>query len=75
MKTSAKLASFAYDDQAREWKIGLEPDSGVFLTHTVLPGVGGVPARYVLRMAIGATHTQERHVRACWEALQRLAVL
>ena len=36
-----------------------------FLTHTVLPG----PPRYVLRMAIGATHTRERHVRAAWELL------
>jgi len=53
----------------------LNATGGVFLTHTVLPGVGGSPTRYVLRMAIGATHTQERHVRACWEALQRLAVL
>lgn len=44
-----------------------------FLTHTVLPGVGGAPARYVLRMAIGAVRTEEQHVRACWEALQRLA--
>ncbi|MBF5046202.1 aspartate aminotransferase family protein [Aggregicoccus sp. 17bor-14] len=41
-----------------------------FLTHTVLPGT---PPRYVLRMAIGATTTQERHVRAAWDELQRLA--
>ena len=41
----------------------------VFLTHTVLPGVDGAPARYVLRLAIGATRTEERHVRAAWELL------
>jgi hypothetical protein len=29
----AKLASFRYDEQSQEWRIGLEPDSGVFLTH------------------------------------------
>ncbi|WP_338863611.1 pyridoxal-dependent decarboxylase [Myxococcus stipitatus] len=41
----------------------------VFLSHTVLPGVDGLPARYVLRMAIGSTTTEERHVRAAWELL------
>jgi aromatic-L-amino-acid decarboxylase len=51
----------------------LNASGRVFLTHTVLPGVGGSPARYVLRMAIGAARTEERHVRACWEALQQLA--
>lgn len=45
----------------------------VFLSHTVLPGVDGAPARYVLRMAIGATRTEERHVRAAWELLAREA--
>ena len=51
----------------------LNATGSAFLSHTVLPGVGGAPARYVLRMAIGAPRTQEPHVRACWEALQRLA--
>ncbi|MDY7227442.1 pyridoxal-dependent decarboxylase [Hyalangium rubrum] len=51
----------------------LNASGSAFLTHTVLPGVGGASARYVLRMAIGAPSTEERHVRACWEALQRLA--
>ncbi|XXF77175.1 pyridoxal-dependent decarboxylase [Myxococcaceae bacterium GXIMD 01537] len=45
----------------------------VFLSHTVLAGVDGAPARYVLRMAIGATRTEERHVRSAWELLSRLA--
>jgi aromatic-L-amino-acid decarboxylase len=51
----------------------LNATGSAFLSHTVLPGVGGAPARYVLRMAVGAPRTEERHVRACWEALQRLA--
>ena len=29
----ARLASFAYDEQSQEWRVGLEPDSGVYLTH------------------------------------------
>jgi aromatic-L-amino-acid decarboxylase len=39
-----------------------------YLTHTVYE-VGGVK-KYVLRMAIGATRTRERHVRAAWELVQ-----
>lgn len=42
-----------------------------FLTHTVLPGVNDEPARYVLRIAIGGTHTEEQHVRACWDQILR----
>jgi aromatic-L-amino-acid decarboxylase len=45
----------------------------LFLTHTVLPAVDGQPPRYVLRLAIGGTYTQERHVRAAWEALSLAA--
>jgi aromatic-L-amino-acid decarboxylase len=45
----------------------------LFLTHTVLPTVDGRPARYVLRMAIGGTYTEERHVRAAWDALSAAA--
>ncbi len=29
----ARLASFAYDERTKEWRVGLEPQSGVFLTH------------------------------------------
>ncbi len=29
----ARLASFAYDEQSHEWRVGLEPDSGVYMTH------------------------------------------
>jgi aromatic-L-amino-acid decarboxylase len=41
----------------------------VFLTHTVLPGVAGAPARFVLRLAIGGARTEERHVRGAWDLL------
>ncbi|GJQ30754.1 MAG: pyridoxal-dependent decarboxylase [Phycisphaerae bacterium] len=45
-------------------------DSGaMYLSHTVLPGVGGTPARYVLRMAIGAVQTREAHVREAWRLI------
>ncbi len=43
-------------------------DSGkAFLTHTRLDG------RYALRMVVGQTTTELRHVRAAWEALCRAA--
>jgi hypothetical protein len=29
----ARLASFRYDEATREWRVGLEPDSGVYMTH------------------------------------------
>jgi hypothetical protein len=30
----ARLAGFHFDDQSQEWRIALEPESGVYLTHT-----------------------------------------
>jgi aromatic-L-amino-acid decarboxylase len=39
----------------------------LFLTHTRLGG------KYVLRLSIGALATQQRHVRAAWEELKRVA--
>jgi aromatic-L-amino-acid decarboxylase len=54
-------------------------DSGdLFLTHTVAPApdddgrLVGEP-RVALRMAIGATRTQEGHVRSAWDRFQHLA--
>jgi aromatic-L-amino-acid decarboxylase len=44
-----------------------------FLTHTVLPGAGGAPGRYAIRMAIGATRTEARHVDAALALLRREA--
>ncbi len=39
----------------------------MYLTHTKLDG------RYVLRMSIGATRTEQRHVEAAWELIQQTA--
>jgi aromatic-L-amino-acid decarboxylase len=43
-----------------------------FLSHTTLPGPDGSP-RFVLRLAIGAAATEERHVLATWRRIQALA--
>jgi aromatic-L-amino-acid/L-tryptophan decarboxylase len=64
----------ATDARNRQLLERLNATGKAFLTHTVLPGVDGAPARYVLRMAIGAPRTEERHVRAVWEQLTALAV-
>lgn len=48
----------------------LNASGEAFLTHTVLKSPDGAPPRYVLRMAIGATQTEERHVLAAWKRLQ-----
>jgi aromatic-L-amino-acid decarboxylase len=37
-----------------------------YVSHTVLPSVGGQPGRYVIRVAIGATRVEQRHVTAFW---------
>jgi aromatic-L-amino-acid decarboxylase len=39
----------------------------LYLTHTVLNG------RFVLRLCVGQTHTEARHVQAAWELLQKTA--
>jgi aromatic-L-amino-acid decarboxylase len=44
----------------------------IYLTHTALRGPDGSD-RVVLRMAIGATATQERHVRAAWDLIRAAA--
>jgi aromatic-L-amino-acid decarboxylase len=40
----------------------------VYLTHTTLAG------RYTLRMSIGQSRTEERHVAAAWQAIQETAI-
>jgi aromatic-L-amino-acid decarboxylase len=40
----------------------------LYLTHTTLGG------RYTLRMSIGQSWTQERHVEAAWKLIQRTAI-
>jgi aromatic-L-amino-acid/L-tryptophan decarboxylase len=55
-------------DAASEALLSAVNDSGeAYLSHT---RVGG---RYVLRVAIGGTFTERRHVEALWALLQRLA--
>jgi len=63
----------ATDARNRQLLERLNASGKAFLTHTVLPGVDGTPARYVLRLAIGSPRTEERHVRAVWEQLSALA--
>jgi aromatic-L-amino-acid decarboxylase len=45
----------------------LNASGQLFLTHTVLKG------KYTLRLCIGQTHTEARHVKAAWEEIQRTA--
>jgi aromatic-L-amino-acid decarboxylase len=45
----------------------LNASGKLYLTHTKLA------SRYTLRMSIGQTHTEERHVRAAWELIQSYA--
>jgi aromatic-L-amino-acid decarboxylase len=42
----------------------LNASGKLYLTHTKLD------SRYTLRMSIGQTNTEERHVRAAWELIQ-----
>jgi aromatic-L-amino-acid decarboxylase len=46
----------------------LNASGKLYLTHTVLPGVG-----YTIRFCIGATATLEHHVRAAWQLIQATA--
>lgn len=57
------------DARNRDLLERLNATGRLYLSHTVLPGVGSSPARYVLRMAIGAVRTREEHVRTAWELI------
>ena len=46
----------------------LNASGRLYLTHTTLAG------RYTLRMSIGQSRTEERHVAAAWQAIQEIAV-
>ncbi len=59
------------DDANRRLLERVNASGRALLTHTVVP-IGGRP-RYVLRMAIGGTATQERHVRETWELIRSCA--
>jgi aromatic-L-amino-acid decarboxylase len=63
------LVCFAHKagDAATEALLARLNASGkVFLSHTRLGG------RYAIRMCIGQTHTEARHVRAAWDLIARL---
>ncbi|HWW00047.1 MAG TPA: pyridoxal-dependent decarboxylase [Candidatus Acidoferrum sp.] len=64
------LVCFAHragDDFNRRLLERLNQTGKVYMTHAVLNG------RYTLRLCVGQTHTEERHVRAAWELLQQTA--
>lgn len=56
------------DDANKRLVDALNQSGRLYLTHTVLPGVG-----YTIRFCIGATLTQEHHVRAAWDQIRELA--
>lgn len=56
------------DDANKRLLDTLNASGKLYLTHTVLPGVG-----YTIRFCIGATLTQEHHVRAAWDQIRTLA--
>ncbi|MFZ4573462.1 MAG: pyridoxal-dependent decarboxylase [Phycisphaerales bacterium] len=74
---SASLVCFALrgaDDATNKRLLDAVNATGrASLTHTVLPRTASRPARLVLRMAIGAALTTERHVRAAWDLIRGLA--
>ncbi len=61
----------ACDDRNRRLLEAINASGLALLTHTTLPRDGR--REYTLRMAIGGTLTEERHVRETWELIQRLA--
>jgi len=61
----------AADERNKRLLDAVNASGRAFITHTVVE-VGGV-RKYVIRAAIGATRTQERHVRALWELVQQCA--
>jgi aromatic-L-amino-acid/L-tryptophan decarboxylase len=50
----------------------INKDGRLFLSHAVLPD-GSPHGLYILRMAIGATFTQEDHIRRAWSVIADLA--
>ena len=55
------------DEISRALLEDVNRSGAMFLSHTVLNG------RYTLRLCVGQTYTEERHVRAAWETLNRAA--
>jgi aromatic-L-amino-acid decarboxylase len=59
------------NERNRRLLAAINESGRAYLSHTVLPVRG--QSAYILRMAIGATATQERHVRAAWDLIRELA--
>lgn len=57
------------DARNRTLMESLNASGKMYLSHTVLPAVDGLPPRYVLRMAIGGVRTRESHVREAWRLI------
>jgi aromatic-L-amino-acid decarboxylase len=57
----------AGDDFNRRLLEALNRSGALYLTHTVLAG------RYTLRLCVGQTHTEARHVAAAWQRIQDTA--
>jgi aromatic-L-amino-acid decarboxylase len=55
------------DDINRRLQERLNTSGDLYLTHTVLDG------RYTLRLCVGQTYTQARHVEAAWQKIQEIA--
>lgn len=60
----------AGDDATRALLERVNASGRAFLSHTTLRDADGLD-RFVIRAAIGATHTREEHVRALWDALRQ----
>jgi aromatic-L-amino-acid/L-tryptophan decarboxylase len=60
------------DGRTRRLLERLNAGGRAFMTHTILRDASGAD-RFVVRMAIGSTLTEERHVREAWEAIGALA--
>jgi aromatic-L-amino-acid decarboxylase len=61
------------DARAKGLLDAINRGGAAYLTHTVIPFVtpGDASVRTVLRMSIGSTFTQERHVREAWAEIGR----
>jgi aromatic-L-amino-acid/L-tryptophan decarboxylase len=64
----------AADQRNRELLEHLNASGRLMLSHSVLE-VPGRGRRYFLRMAIGATGTEEKHVRAAWDEIRAASLI
>ncbi|TVQ81244.1 MAG: aspartate aminotransferase family protein [Phycisphaeraceae bacterium] len=71
---SLSLVTFrlrADDDANRRLLNALNDTGKLFLTHTVVPTIASPQTpRFVLRLAIGSTHTAHEHVERAWECIR-----